>query len=65
MCERITMSLRRKADGSSSLCIKPKKHLHRDVWVFFLSLKWSISSVVEHSPHKRYVVGSIPAWSMK
>lgn len=32
----------------------------------FLILKTrTISSVVEHSPHKRNVVGSIPTWSMK
>lgn len=31
----------------------------------FLILKIrTISSVVEHSPHKRNVVGSIPAWSI-
>lgn len=31
----------------------------------FLILKTrTISSVVEHSPHKRNVVGSIPIWSI-
>nr|DAF19004.1 MAG TPA: hypothetical protein [Caudoviricetes sp.] len=32
------MSQRLNSCGSSSLCIKPKKHLHRDVWVFFVEI---------------------------
>ena len=32
---------------------------------FLIPKPRTISSVVEHSPHKRNVVGSIPAWSIK
>lgn len=32
---------------------------------FLIPKNRTISSVVEYSPHKRNVVGSIPTWSMK
>lgn len=31
---------------------------------FLIPQTRTISSVVEHLPHKRYVVGSIPIWSI-